>query len=240
MKNDAFALRKKVIGRMVWEFSLPLYHYGESLSIVREENPYLATQRRYVLSQVLNRHRSDWSQWGLRSLSLASPVCCRMLLDERHPAGVGGESRALLLLLPLFLSLRQTEAHIQIPADLKQAPVFRTQPVSHTAFYVEDLNLSCEASGDPPPSFRWLKDGSQFGDELFGSGTLTPDPMDLTKDLRFYQGIYRCYAGNELGTAVSNLVHIITEREFFFRHWLPAACPKWFLEGLVPERLVPA
>ncbi|KAI2643870.1 hypothetical protein H4Q32_024888 [Labeo rohita] len=82
------------------------------------------------------------------------------------------------------------------------------QPVSHTAFSLDDVNLACEADGDPTPSFRWVKDGKQFRDVLLESGTLTADDKE---ELRFYQGSYRCYVANELGTAVSDLVHLITE-----------------------------
>uniref|UniRef100_A0A8C1I1I7 Neural cell adhesion molecule L1 n=1 Tax=Cyprinus carpio carpio TaxID=630221 RepID=A0A8C1I1I7_CYPCA len=57
-------------------------------------------------------------------------------------------------------------------------------------------------------SFRWVKDGKQFREVLFESGTLTADEKE---ELQFYQGSYRCYVANELGTAVSDLVHLITE-----------------------------
>ncbi|NP_571458.1 neural cell adhesion molecule L1.1 precursor [Danio rerio] len=132
---------------------------------------------------------------------------------QSQPAGRRGQKRTHLHLLLLFLSAAQTHAYIQIPHDytynkLKQAPEFTTQPVPHTAFSLDDVNLACEASGDPSPSFRWVKDGKQFGEVLSESGTLTPHP---TMDLHFYQGTYRCYAANELGTAVSNLVHLTTE-----------------------------
>uniref|UniRef100_A0A672SK23 Neural cell adhesion molecule L1.1-like n=1 Tax=Sinocyclocheilus grahami TaxID=75366 RepID=A0A672SK23_SINGR len=94
------------------------------------------------------------------------------------------------------------------PPDIKQAPKITAQPVSHTAFSLDDVNLACEASGDPVPSFRWVKDGEEFRRELFESGTLTADDKE---ELRSYQGSYRCYVANELGTAVSDLVHLITE-----------------------------
>ncbi|XP_050960944.1 neural cell adhesion molecule L1.1 isoform X2 [Labeo rohita] len=129
------------------------------------------------------------------------------------PAGRRGRDRTQLHLLLLFLSVLQTHGYILIPPDykyndLKQAPKIMAQPVSHTAFSLDDVNLACEADGDPTPSFRWVKDGKQFRDVLLESGTLTADDKE---ELRFYQGSYRCYVANELGTAVSDLVHLITE-----------------------------
>jgi len=62
----------------------------------------------------------------------------------------------------------------------------------------------------PMDSFRWVKDGKQFGEVLLGSGSRT---AGLDEELSSYNGSYRCYVANELGTAVSDLVHLITERE---------------------------
>ncbi|XP_016426951.1 neural cell adhesion molecule L1.1-like [Sinocyclocheilus rhinocerous] len=140
-----------------------------------------------------------------------------MPLVQCQPAGRRGRNRTHLHLLLLFLSVLLTHGHIIIPPDynittifspVKQAPKITAQPVSHTAFSLDDVNLACEATGDPVPSFRWVKDGEEFRRELFESGTLTADDKE---DLRSYQGSYRCYVANELGTAVSDLVHLITE-----------------------------
>uniref|UniRef100_A0A8C1C3G3 Neural cell adhesion molecule L1 n=1 Tax=Cyprinus carpio carpio TaxID=630221 RepID=A0A8C1C3G3_CYPCA len=73
-----------------------------------------------------------------------------------------------------------------------------------TLIYIELVFLSFPHTD----SFRWVKDGKQFREVLFESGTLTADEKE---ELQFYQGSYRCYVANELGTAVSDLVHLITE-----------------------------
>uniref|UniRef100_A0A8C2AUK0 Neural cell adhesion molecule L1 n=1 Tax=Cyprinus carpio TaxID=7962 RepID=A0A8C2AUK0_CYPCA len=136
-----------------------------------------------------------------------------MPLVQCQPAGRRGRNKTYLHLLLLFLSVLQTHGYIQIPPDytydnLKRAPKITAQPRSHTAYSLDDVNLACEASGEPTPSFRWVKDGKQFREVLFESGTLTADEKE---ELQFYQGSYRCYVANELGTAVSDLVHLITE-----------------------------
>ncbi|KAK2886193.1 hypothetical protein Q8A67_017030 [Cirrhinus molitorella] len=141
-------------------------------------------------------------------LGVRSPAVIRMPLVQCQPAGKRGRNRTQLRLLILFLNVLQAHGYIQIPSDLKQAPKITAQPMSHTAFSLDDVSLACEASGNPTPSFRWVKDGKQFREILFESGTVTADD---TEELRFYQGSYRCYVANELGTAVSDLVHLITE-----------------------------
>ncbi|KAM4610702.1 neural cell adhesion molecule L1.2 isoform 2-T2 [Polymixia lowei] len=119
---------------------------------------------------------------------------------------------SLLLLLFLFHAPNPSQAAIHIPSNFKKPPVITTQPESVTVFSVEDLVMSCEASGNPPPIFRWTKDGGEFdpgndpelkvsersGSFAFFTVSSTMDP------LKQYQGKYTCYAANELGTAVSN------------------------------------
>lgn len=49
-----------------------------------------------------------------------------------------------------------------------------------------------------------------FGSQLEGSGTLRAkedEPLDL------YEGHYRCYASNNLGTAMTQSVQVIVEGE---------------------------
>ncbi|KAG7278462.1 hypothetical protein CRUP_038757 [Coryphaenoides rupestris] len=91
---------------------------------------------------------------------------------------------------------------------MSQPPVLTEFPTSFTAFYPDDIYLPCQATGLPKPTFRWVKDGTQFGPERRGEGTLVAGPEENIKD---YAGDYRCYASNVLGTAVTNTVRLITE-----------------------------
>ncbi|KAM8755112.1 neural cell adhesion molecule L1.1-like isoform 2-T2 [Acanthopagrus schlegelii] len=124
----------------------------------------------------------------------------------------------LLLLLPLsFLSSTPPLAQgaIHIPDNYKvqnmsQPPVLTEWPTSFTAFSREDIYLPCEASGNPTPTYRWVKDGEEFGPERKGSGTLRADD---NATLNLYEGRYRCYASNTLGTAVTQTVKVIVESQ---------------------------
>ncbi|CAK6982233.1 neural cell adhesion molecule L1-like, partial [Scomber scombrus] len=88
-----------------------------------------------------------------------------------------------------------------------QPPVLTTTLTSFTAFSPEDLYLPCEATGNPTPTFRWVKDQQEFSSQT-GSGTLR---VDEDEPLDSYEGFYRCYASNTLGTAMTQRVHIIVE-----------------------------
>lgn len=58
--------------------------------------------------------------------------------------------------------------------------------------------------------FRWEKDGKEFGSETMVSGTLKAKKEE---PLESYAGFYRCYASNSLGTAMTQTVKVIVERE---------------------------
>uniref|UniRef100_A0AAR2LN09 Neural cell adhesion molecule L1-like protein n=1 Tax=Pygocentrus nattereri TaxID=42514 RepID=A0AAR2LN09_PYGNA len=71
----------------------------------------------------------------------------------------------------------------------------------------ESITLTCEAKGNPKPVFRWTKNGQDFYPHLENklikfenSGSFV---IPNNKGLAKYQGKYRCYASNKLGTAVS-------------------------------------
>ncbi|KAM9785538.1 neural cell adhesion molecule L1.2 [Neosynchiropus ocellatus] len=129
-----------------------------------------------------------------------------MAHTQRQQVGRRGRYTPLLLLLPLV-----AQAAVDIPSNFRRPPAIVTQPESVTVFSVEDLVMSCEASGNPPPFFRWTKDGEDFdpsndtelkvsdGPSTFAFYTLS-NTMDTLKK---YQGRYTCLASNELGTAVS-------------------------------------
>ncbi|CAL8251772.1 unnamed protein product [Arctogadus glacialis] len=113
----------------------------------------------------------------------------------------------------------QEMADICDSLTVKEPPAITTQPESVTVFGFEDLVMSCEASGNPPPIFRWTKDGAEFDPgsdpELKvteGAGIMTFYTVSGTMEtLKQYQGKYVCFAGNELGTAISNEVILNTD-----------------------------
>uniref|UniRef100_A0A665VLJ3 Neural cell adhesion molecule L1.1-like n=1 Tax=Echeneis naucrates TaxID=173247 RepID=A0A665VLJ3_ECHNA len=115
----------------------------------------------------------------------------------------------LLFLLPLS-SPPFAQGAIHIPKDLSQPPVLTDMPTSYTAFSREDIYLPCAASGNPTPTFRWVKDGEAFGSERPGTGTLRAEDDE---PLEVYDGNFRCYASNMLGTAMTKTVRVIVERE---------------------------
>lgn len=140
---------------------------------------------------------------------------------QRQQVGNRGQclSRLPHLFLLLFLAFRgqPIRAAIHIPStyhisDLKKPPMITTQPGSVTVFSVEDFVMTCDASGNPAPIFRWTKDGEEFDPgtdpELKvteKSGSFAFYTLSNTMDsLKPYQGKYVCYASNDLGTAVSN------------------------------------
>ncbi|XP_030590495.1 neural cell adhesion molecule L1-like [Archocentrus centrarchus] len=126
----------------------------------------------------------------------------------------------ILLLLPLsFLSFTfpfaQGERHIPKTCEsicvcsVLQPPVLTQMPTSHTIFVQEDSSLYCEATGNPTPTFRWVKDGELFGSEHVGSGTLKAG--EVGNSLELYEGHFCCYASNTLGTAMTQTVKVTVE-----------------------------
>uniref|UniRef100_A0A8C2E4K6 Neural cell adhesion molecule L1 n=1 Tax=Cyprinus carpio TaxID=7962 RepID=A0A8C2E4K6_CYPCA len=131
---------------------------------------------------------------------------------------VGSRGRCAALLLPLLLlsvAPRPGNATINIPSKC-DPPVITAQPESVTTFSADDITLTCEATGNPPPTFRWVKDGVEFDPSKDPELSVSRDSgtFSLTaKDgpIHQYQGRYNCYASNVLGTAVSNEARIVTE-----------------------------
>uniref|UniRef100_A0AAY4DMF9 Neural cell adhesion molecule L1-like protein n=1 Tax=Denticeps clupeoides TaxID=299321 RepID=A0AAY4DMF9_9TELE len=77
----------------------------------------------------------------------------------------------------------------------------------------ESFTMECEAKGNPEPEFRWTKNGQEFDpyqDSRLrtedGSGTFT---IPNNGNLSDFQGSYRCYASNKLGTAITEEIEFI-------------------------------
>ncbi|CAL1605960.1 unnamed protein product [Knipowitschia caucasica] len=114
------------------------------------------------------------------------------------------------LQLLLLLACTSWATSLQIPPEVEQLPTIIRQTSSPIIAlpYDSSVTIRCEATGNPQPQFRWTKDGVDF------------TPSDLTdkstgtfvvqnKQLSQYQGTYRCYASNKLGTAMTEEIQLI-------------------------------
>uniref|UniRef100_A0A8B9HED8 Cell adhesion molecule L1-like b n=1 Tax=Astyanax mexicanus TaxID=7994 RepID=A0A8B9HED8_ASTMX len=98
---------------------------------------------------------------------------------------------------------------------VEQLPSITDQsPASLIALpFEESFPVKCEATGNPEPEFKWTKNGQDFDPFLDprlltqeDSGTFViPNNGNLTE----FQGVYRCYAANKLGTAMSEKIEFI-------------------------------
>ncbi|XP_065135849.2 neural cell adhesion molecule L1-like protein isoform X3 [Paramisgurnus dabryanus] len=127
----------------------------------------------------------------------------------------------LLLGSCINISCRYQTNALDIPLDvlarinMEQLPtITEHSPASLIAFpFEESFPVKCEATGNPVPEFTWTKNGQDFDpyqdpslETLEDSGTfIIPNNENLTEFL----GIYRCFATNKLGTAMSEEIEFI-------------------------------
>ncbi|XP_059415887.1 neural cell adhesion molecule L1-like protein isoform X2 [Carassius carassius] len=121
----------------------------------------------------------------------------------------------LLLGACLNMSIRYQSNALDIPLEVEQLPtITEHSPASLIAFpFEESFPVKCEATGNPGPEFRWTKNGQDFDPyqdprliTLDDSGTfIIPNNGNVTE----FQGNYRCFATNKLGTAMSEEIEFI-------------------------------
>ncbi|XP_077040735.1 neural cell adhesion molecule L1-like protein isoform X3 [Agelaius phoeniceus] len=114
----------------------------------------------------------------------------------------------------LFFFVLSLAAAIEIPLSVSQLPTITEQSHTQVAYpFDEDFTIKCEARGNPQPTFNWTKDGKPFD--------LSSDPRIVTSNnsgtfviqnrgiINNFQGKYRCFASNLLGTAMSEEIELI-------------------------------
>ncbi|XP_027556235.1 neural cell adhesion molecule L1-like protein isoform X4 [Neopelma chrysocephalum] len=114
----------------------------------------------------------------------------------------------------LFFFVLSLAAAIEIPLSVSQLPTITEQSHTQVAYpFDEDFTIKCEARGNPHPTFNWTKDGKPFD--------LSSDPRIVTSNnsgtfviqnrgiINNFQGKYRCFASNVLGTAMSEEIELI-------------------------------
>lgn len=114
----------------------------------------------------------------------------------------------------LFFFVLSLAAAIEIPLSVVQLPTITEQSHTQVAYpFDEDFTIKCEARGNPQPTFNWTKDGKPF--DLLSdprivasnnSGTFVIQNRGIITN---FQGKYRCFASNVLGTAMSKEIELI-------------------------------
>ncbi|XP_008102105.1 neural cell adhesion molecule L1 isoform X3 [Anolis carolinensis] len=152
------------------------------------------------------------------------------------PGKMASTPAYLLMLWPLvLLLLSDLAASIEFPegynrTTLPQPPEFSEQPEKElVVFPTDEVTVRCQASGNPPVEFHWTKDGKEFNPnevpgmtQRKGSGTIVITTNNGNVATKF-KGVYRCYATNSLGTAMSYESRIIAE-----------SAPQWPKEKVAP------
>ncbi|KAM4650624.1 neural cell adhesion molecule L1-like protein isoform 2-T5 [Discoglossus pictus] len=115
-------------------------------------------------------------------------------------------------LFPWLLLLLISCAAVEIPLAVEQLPTITSENKRSQIVFTEDddfrdFPIKCEASGNPPPVYAWTKNGQLY--DPFTDPNVKSSPESGTfiiqqnGNMATYNGTYRCYASNKLGTAIS-------------------------------------
>ncbi|XP_036961137.1 neural cell adhesion molecule L1-like protein isoform X2 [Acanthopagrus latus] len=116
--------------------------------------------------------------------------------------------------LALLLALTSWATGLNIPLEVEQLPTiitYTTGPVIALPFD-PTVKIRCKAKGNPTPAYRWTKDGKDFIPPHITTNKTDPTGGTVVlphKHLINFQGKYRCYAFNKLGTAMTEEIELI-------------------------------
>uniref|UniRef100_A0A3P9IQ15 Neural cell adhesion molecule L1 n=1 Tax=Oryzias latipes TaxID=8090 RepID=A0A3P9IQ15_ORYLA len=131
---------------------------------------------------------------------------------DSNPQCVPGFRVVLLILLSHVTSA------FEVPLDLPQPPTITLQsPKDYIFDPREHIIIHCEAKGNPQPSFRWARNGTDF--DVKSDSKIVMNPRSGTLDIDIiggkaeaYEGTYQCTAENEHGKALTNKIVIRQSR----------------------------
>ncbi|XP_070401253.1 cell adhesion molecule L1-like a isoform X9 [Nothobranchius furzeri] len=117
------------------------------------------------------------------------------------------------LSLVLLLVFTSEAAGLDIPLEVEQPPTIIRHTPSPVIIlpYDNALVISCEARGNPPPQYRWTKDGQEFDfprEETITTGSRNGNFSFHKKHSVQFVGKWRCFASNKLGTAMTEEIEI--------------------------------
>ena len=95
---------------------------------------------------------------------------------------------------------------ISLFLSITDQPEFTTQPQSQTVREENNVTLSCNAIGNPEPTFSWTINGTIVNTTANPRISLSPQnkQMTMTNVRGADSGQYQCTANNAIGTVISN------------------------------------
>ncbi|XP_034393105.1 neural cell adhesion molecule L1-like protein isoform X1 [Cyclopterus lumpus] len=114
------------------------------------------------------------------------------------------------LQLVLLVALTSTATGLYIPLEVEQPPAIITRtsgPIIALPFD-NTITIRCKARGNPPPEYRWTKDGEEFVPPYIMTDHTDGTFVLHNKHLVTFQGKYRCYASNKLGTSMTEEIEL--------------------------------
>ncbi|KAJ4934025.1 hypothetical protein JOQ06_006832, partial [Pogonophryne albipinna] len=116
------------------------------------------------------------------------------------------------LQLVLLLAFTSTATGLNIPLEVEQPPTIinsSSGPIIALPFD-KSITIQCEARGNPPPEYRWTKDGKDFIPPHFTTNRHHPVGTFVlhNKQVVEFRGKYQCYSSNKLGTAMTDEIEL--------------------------------
>uniref|UniRef100_A0A3P9H003 Neural cell adhesion molecule L1 n=1 Tax=Oryzias latipes TaxID=8090 RepID=A0A3P9H003_ORYLA len=137
---------------------------------------------------------------------------------DSNPQCVPGFRVVLLILLSHVTSAFEVPLDPKVLEGLPQPPTITLQsPKDYIFDPREHIIIHCEAKGNPQPSFRWARNGTDF--DVKSDSKIVMNPRSGTLDIDIiggkaeaYEGTYQCTAENEHGKALTNKIVIRQSR----------------------------
>ena len=105
-----------------------------------------------------------------------------------------------MFLLPSVLLIKRLLYYCSVSLFITDQPEFSVHPQNATKIEGDNVTFTCNATGNPAPTFRWTRNGSVLTTGL----SLDGKQLTITNVTREDSGQYVCEATNNVTTVPSN------------------------------------
>ena len=109
-----------------------------------------------------------------------------------------------MFLLPSVLLIKRLLYYCSVSLFITDQPEFSLHPQNATKIEGDNVTFSCNATGNPAPTFRWTKNGSVLTTSSRISLSSDGKQLTVTNVTREDSGQYVCEATNNVTTVASD------------------------------------